>query len=241
MEFAVDSVFFEQVAQDLAGFGGVIGEEGGLLCLKPIGALAAGEDRRVESEMAEEVERIGVGLAGLGGDGLEIDAALGQLLDNLGALGVVGPAGAEVFRAGAEGADLFGGVVGEFDDAELFSVGVELVDQFGGDLDVTTIEVEFAALRGRWVGDGGRIGKIADDVAFVLRFFGGDDLGVFDPAVFVNLLLGGEGRFAVEGRVGKVEGGGVRSPRSCKPRRESRGRSGRGRFCWAASRRRPTG
>ena len=136
LQFAVGGVFLEQVAQDFAGFGGVVGEERGLLLLDAVGALAAGEHGRVEGQMAEEVERVGVGLAGLGGDGLEINAALGQLLDDCGALLRVGPAGAEVFQAGAEGADLFGGVVGELDDAELFAVGVELVDEFGGDFDL---------------------------------------------------------------------------------------------------------
>ena len=83
-------------------------------------------------------------LADLGGDGLEINATLGQLLDNLGALGGVGPAGAEVFEAGAEGADLFGRVVSEFDDAELFAVGVEFVDQFGGDFDLAAVEIKLS-------------------------------------------------------------------------------------------------
>ena len=68
-------------------------------------------------------------------------AALGQLLDDCGALLRVGPASTEVFRAGAEAADLFGRVVGELDDAKLFAVGVQLVDQFGGDFDLAAIKI----------------------------------------------------------------------------------------------------
>jgi hypothetical protein len=91
--------------------------------------------------VAEQVKRIGIWLAGLGRDRLEIDAALGQLLDDCGALLRVGPASTEVFRAGAEAADLFGRVVGELDDAKLFAVGVQLVDQFGGDFDLAAIKI----------------------------------------------------------------------------------------------------
>ena len=108
-------------------------------------ALTAGEYGRVEGQMAEEIERVGVGLAGLGGDGLEVNAALGQLLDNCGALLRVGPAGSEVLQAGAEGADFFGRVVGELDDAELFAVGVEFVDQFGGYFNLAAVEVVLSA------------------------------------------------------------------------------------------------
>jgi hypothetical protein len=71
--------------------------------------------------VAEEIEWVGGGLAGLSGDGLEINAAVapwnkpdrrpsslrwlgysrgrGQLLDDGGTFGGVGPAGAGVFQA----------------------------------------------------------------------------------------------------------------------------------------------
>ena len=42
-----------------------------------------------------------------------------------------------------------------------------------------------------------------------LWLFGRDDFGFFHLAVFVNLLLGGEGGVAVEGRVGEVARGGA--------------------------------
>ena len=56
--------------------------------------------------MTEEVKRVVVRLAGLGRDGLEINPAVSELLDNLGALSRVGPAGAEVFEAGANRATI---------------------------------------------------------------------------------------------------------------------------------------
>jgi hypothetical protein len=52
LEFAVVGVFLEQIAQDFAGFGGVIGEERGLLLFDAVSALAAGEDGRVEGQIA---------------------------------------------------------------------------------------------------------------------------------------------------------------------------------------------
>ena len=145
LHLAVVGVFLQQVVQDFASSGRVVGEEGGLLVFDPVGALATGENGRVEGQVTEEIGRVGVGFADLGGDRLEIDAALRQLLDNLDALGSVGPPGAEVFKAGAEGSDFFGSVIREFDDPELLAVGVEFVDQFGSDFDLAAVEIEFAA------------------------------------------------------------------------------------------------
>ena len=78
-EFAVGGVFFQQVVQDFAGFRGEVVEESRLLLLHAVGALAAGEHGRVEGEMAEQVKRVGVGLARLQRHLLEINAALGQV------------------------------------------------------------------------------------------------------------------------------------------------------------------
>src|SRR2546421_8641108 len=72
---------------------------------------------------------------------LEIYAAFGQLLDDLGALASIGPAGAQFVWAGAECPHFLGRVIGEFDDAELFAVGVEFVDEFGGDFDLAAVEI----------------------------------------------------------------------------------------------------
>ena len=96
--------------------------------------------------MAEQVERVGVGLLGGLGQLVEVDAALLERLDDLGALLGIGPCGAQLRRGRAERADLLGGVVGVADDAELLAVRVELVDQVRGDLDLAAVEVELAAL-----------------------------------------------------------------------------------------------
>ena len=61
-------------------------EEGGLLLFDPVGPLAAGEDGGVEGQVTQQVERVGIRLARLGRDGCEIYTAVGQLLDDFGAL-----------------------------------------------------------------------------------------------------------------------------------------------------------
>ena len=68
LEFAVNGIFFKQFIQNFAGFRAVIIEEGNVLPLKAVGALAAGEHRRVEGQMTQQVERVGVRLARLRGD-----------------------------------------------------------------------------------------------------------------------------------------------------------------------------
>ena len=78
MEFAVGGVFLQKVVQDFAGFRAEVTKERGLLLFHAVGALAAGEQGRVEGEMAQKVERVGVRLACLQGHLLKINAALGQ-------------------------------------------------------------------------------------------------------------------------------------------------------------------
>ena len=63
--------------------------------------------------MAVQVKRVGVGLPRLQRRLLEINAAPGQLLDDLGALAGVCPAGAQFVWPGAERPHFFGGVVGQ--------------------------------------------------------------------------------------------------------------------------------
>ena len=144
LEFAVSRVFFQKVVEDSTGFRGKPGEEGGFVFFYAIRPLAAGENGGIEGQMAQEVKRVGVGLACLQGHLLEINAALGQLLDDFGTLAGVGPTGAQFVRAGAKRPDFFGGVVGKLDDAELFAVGVEFMDQFGGNFDLAAVKVIFA-------------------------------------------------------------------------------------------------
>ena len=145
MEFAIGGVFFQQVIQNFAGFRGEVAEERGLLFLHAVGPLAAGEHGCVEGEMTKQIERVGIRFARLRGNLLEINSALGKLVDDVGALAGVGPSGAQFVRAGTERPHFFAGVIGEFDDPELFAVGIQFVDEFGGDFDPAAIEIIFTA------------------------------------------------------------------------------------------------
>ena len=109
MEFAVARVFLKQLVQDFAGFRSEVAEESRLLLLHAVGSLAAGEHGRVEGEMAQQVEWVGVRLASLGGNKLEINPALGKLVDDVVASDGVGPKGAQFFRVAAERPDFFRG------------------------------------------------------------------------------------------------------------------------------------
>ncbi len=99
--------------------------------------------------MAQQVERIGVGLLGGLGEFLEADAALGQSPDDLGSLHGIGPLRPQFRRGRAQRADGLCRVVGVADDPELLPVRVEVVDEVGRDLDLAAIEVELAVLLGR--------------------------------------------------------------------------------------------
>src|SRR5712692_6962097 len=91
MEFAVGGVFLQQIVQNLAGLQAEVGEESRLLPLHAVGTLAARENGRVESEMAQEVERVGARLPRPCGDCLEVNPALSKLLGEVAALAGVGP------------------------------------------------------------------------------------------------------------------------------------------------------
>jgi hypothetical protein len=65
-------------------------EERQFLLFHPVGALAAGEDGGVERQMAQQIKRVRVRLARLGGDLGEINPALGQLADVFRALAGIG-------------------------------------------------------------------------------------------------------------------------------------------------------
>ncbi len=78
---AVLGVLVEQFVEDLRGpRRRTASKKSLLLAAQPLGALAPGAQRRVEREVAEQVERVGVGLAGRVGEVVEVDAALLQLL-----------------------------------------------------------------------------------------------------------------------------------------------------------------
>ena len=96
---AVLGVFFQQLVQDGPGLGAVAVEEVLASRAQAVGPLPAGAQRGVEGHVAEQVEGVGLGLAGGFGQLLEVDAPLGQGLDDRGALLRVGPLGAQLRRA----------------------------------------------------------------------------------------------------------------------------------------------
>ena len=69
-------VLVEEVFEDLAGLDAVLREEVLALTAQPLSALAPGAQGCVERQMAEQIERVRVGLAGLFGEVLVVDAAL---------------------------------------------------------------------------------------------------------------------------------------------------------------------
>ncbi len=89
---AVLGVFFEQPLQDGAGLGAVALEEVLAVLLEALRALAAGAQRRVEGQVAEQVEGVGFGLAG----------GLGQLVEVARSRVQVGADSlfADIFRSG---------------------------------------------------------------------------------------------------------------------------------------------
>ena len=78
--------------------------------------LTAGAERRVEGDVAEQVEGIGVWLLGGVGKVIKADATLGQALDDLGSPHGVGPLRPQRRGVRAQGADCLGGVLGVADD-----------------------------------------------------------------------------------------------------------------------------
>ena len=143
---SVVGVLVQQFVQHGAGLGRVAVEEVCLVPSHPLGTLAPRSQWSVERQVAEQVERIGVGLSGGLGQLVKVDAAFLQPVDDLGTPGRIGPVVAQVGGVGEQRPHLLAGVVGELHDAELLAVGVEFVDQVGGDLDRAAIEVEFPAL-----------------------------------------------------------------------------------------------
>src|SRR6266540_6727063 len=188
-------------SEHLAGLRAVAIEEALARLAKALRPLAPGAQRSVEGQVAEEVEGIGLGLAGDLAELGEVDAALLQFLDDLGTLRRVGPACAQRRRARAQHADLLAGVVGVPDHPELPAVRIELVDEMRRDLDSTAVEVELAVLV-RWrlddLGLGAGLGRHGPGGGGLVK-----GLGLPVPR---NLLLGQPDRVAVEGGVGEQPG-----------------------------------
>jgi len=145
----------------------------------------------------------------LGSDGREINAALCKLVDELGPLGRIEPVGTELVRTGTQRPHFLRGVVGELDDAQLFAVGVEFVDQFSRYLHLAGVEVEFPRPLGDRINGDAAIGRLAELFRPRPRAVRVFDLGAGSLAVGIDFLLRGEGWIAIEGRVGKVAGGGA--------------------------------
>src|SRR6266508_2338169 len=80
---AVLGVLFQQLLEHLAGLRAVAIEEVLARLAKALRPLAPGAQRSVEGQVAEEIEGIGLGLAGDLAELGEVDAALLQLLDDL--------------------------------------------------------------------------------------------------------------------------------------------------------------
>ena len=85
----------KHLVENLSGVGTKPGEECWLLLFHTVRSLAARQDRSVEGEMTQQIERVGVRLACLHGNCLEVDPTLGKLTNNLGALIRIDPADAQ--------------------------------------------------------------------------------------------------------------------------------------------------
>ena len=159
--------------------------------------------------MADQVERVGVGLVGGFGQVVEVDAPLFEPLDDVATFFWVCPFVAQFRRIAVERADLVGRVVGELDDAKLVAVGVKLVNQVGSDLDPPAVEVKLAAraiglVRGQFFRAVAflRFGLRRNDCLFAGRFpFLVDDHFGFDGGVSIEIGIGKQPR----GRAGVVE------------------------------------
>ena len=82
---AVLGVLFQQFLQDVPGLGAVLVEEVLAFGAEPLGPFPPGPQRGVEGQVAEQVERVGVRLLGGLGQFVEVDAPLGQAVDDLAA------------------------------------------------------------------------------------------------------------------------------------------------------------
>ena len=68
-------LLFDQCVEHLLGLGAVALEEPGLLPLEALRAFPPGAERDVVSQMAEQIEQVGIGLSGRLRQGDEVDTA----------------------------------------------------------------------------------------------------------------------------------------------------------------------
>src|SRR6185312_7917575 len=85
LDDAALDVALQQQVEDFAGGVAVLPEQGWHFLARLLGTLATGEQGRVPRQMAQKVERIGVGLATCRGELVEADLPLGQFLQHRGA------------------------------------------------------------------------------------------------------------------------------------------------------------
>ena len=111
--YAAPSAITPKSVEHLSRLGSKPVEEVALFSLQALGPLAAGPERRVVGEMAQQVERIRLGLADIIGQGAEVDPPFLQPLHDLRPAFRVEPVLAEPGRVRIEGAHVVAGVVGE--------------------------------------------------------------------------------------------------------------------------------
>ena len=147
--------------------------------------------------MTEQVERIGIRLTGSFCQVVEIDAPLGETLNDLGSLLRVSPLCSKLRRGAIERADFLRCVVGELDHTQLFPIRIEFMDDVRHNLDLTSVKVVLAA----------PAFCVIQDLKFSLLFC--DHRLFFDNLVclwlpcFGYFLLSNEDRISIEVRVSK--------------------------------------
>ena len=206
MRDAVVGVLLQQFFQDTSCVGAVTLEEVPALRAESLGTFPPCPQRGVESDMAEQVERVRVGLVCCRSEFVEVDAPLFQGGNDLRPSGGIRPAAAQVGGVGEERPHLVGGVVGVLDHAELVTLGVKLVDEMGSDFHLPAIDVELAPLALVLVVG---LPELPGDLAFLVPCILGRDhlLVAKGRALVVHRRLGDDGRVAVERGVGKQAGG----------------------------------
>jgi hypothetical protein len=191
-------VFFQQLFEDLTSLRGIAREEVRLRRLELLRTLAPRAEWCAESQVAEEIEGVGVRLLGRLGQLGKIHAALLQALDDLRTLGRIGPLRAQLRRRRTQGPNRFPRVFGITDHAELLAVRVQLVNQVRRDLDLAAVEVEFLPPLPQRFDDLGT--SVSRRFAFRLRF-GLADGGDFP--LLVDFLLGDPHRITIKGGIGE--------------------------------------
>ena len=195
---AVLRVLVEKFVKHLSRAGSELVEEISALRSQSLSTLAPCAQRRVERQITNQVEWVGVRLVSRFGQVFEVDAAVFQPLDDVATSLWISPFASQLGGVAEESANLVGCVVGELYDAELVAVRIEFVHEVGSNLHLASIEVELASrfirpIGRQWFG------------AFVFGFFFRCDYCFFVDgfAFLVNGLFGFDGWIAIEIGIGK--------------------------------------